>query len=100
MFGAFPGAATFNPWGTAAAANQLQHYQPKEARMQFPPTDPDDPGTLPDDTQPGPVPPFGPNPVPPNPENDPIPEPDDPGENPDLPPAREPFPDDGEVPDV
>jgi len=62
--------------------------------MQFPPSDPAEPTTLPDETHPGPVPPFGPNPVPPDPKNDSEPERDDPGEGPDLPPGREPFPSD------
>ena len=49
--------------------------------------------TLPDDTQPGPVPPIGPDKAKPDYEDSPLPE-DDPGEAPAFPPEQAPFPDD------
>lgn len=48
--------------------------------------------TLPDETNPGPVPPMGPGETEPDPEDSPLPG-DDPGENPDFPPGQAPFPD-------
>lgn len=55
------------------------------------PPQPDIP-TLPDDTQPGPVPPLGPSPAQPDMEDFPL-EPDSPGQSPDFPPNQKPFPD-------
>lgn len=63
--------------------------------MQIPPAN--DIPPLPDDTNPGSVPPFGPGETEPDLEDFPL-EPDDPGQSPDLPPARDPFPDDIEPP--
>ncbi|HEY8578019.1 MAG TPA: hypothetical protein VIL88_16955 [Devosia sp.] len=57
--------------------------------MQMPPTIP----TLPDDTEPGPVPPIGPGHAEPDNEDVPLPGGDDPGEAPSFPPEQTPFPD-------
>jgi len=46
-----------------------------------------------DDTDHGPVPNFQPNPVEPDPGRKPMLNPDTPGDNPVVPPARRPFPD-------
>lgn len=64
--------------------------------MQMPPLEPEIP-TLPDETNPGPVPPMGPQPIAPDPDNSPLPD-DEPGHAPTLPPVRDPFPDDGRTP--
>lgn len=48
--------------------------------------------TLPDDTNPGPVPPMGPGEAQPDNEDFPL-DPDNPGQAPDLPPGQDPFPD-------
>ena len=49
--------------------------------------------TLPDDTNPGPVPPMGPGQIEPDYEDSPLPG-DNPGEAPAFPPSRRPVPDD------
>ena len=59
--------------------------------MQMPPSEPIP--TLPDDTEPGPVPPVGPSEAEPDWEDSPMPA-DEPGENPTFPPGQSPFPDD------
>jgi hypothetical protein len=53
--------------------------------------------TLPDDTQPGKVPPMGPGQSRPDDEDFPL-EPDSPGQAPDFPPGQRPFPDNVEPP--
>jgi hypothetical protein len=58
--------------------------------MQMPPTETIP--TLPDDTNPGPVPPMGPSPTQPDNEDSPLPG-DDPGDDPAVPPGQSPFPD-------
>lgn len=55
--------------------------------------------TMPDDTNPGPVPPMGPGTIVPDDDDDlPFPGGEDPGDNPNLPPGRDPFPDDLDIP--
>ena len=63
--------------------------------MQMPPVE--TVPTLPDETNPGPVPPMGPSPAEPDLEDSPLPV-DEPGESPTLPPGRGPFPDTVEPP--
>jgi hypothetical protein len=58
--------------------------------MQIPPAEPIP--TLPDETNPGPVPPIGPGEADPDWDDDPLPG-DDPGEAPAFPPEPAPFPD-------
>jgi hypothetical protein len=62
---------------------------------QIPPAEPIP--TLPDETNPGPVPPMGPGEAEPDLEDFPL-DPDDPGQSPDLPPGQSPFPDTVEPP--
>ena len=59
--------------------------------MQMPPSETIP--TLPDDTEPGPVPPVGPSEAEPDWEDSPMPA-DEPGENPTFPPGQSPCPDD------
>ena len=55
--------------------------------------------TLPDETNPGPVPPIGPGKTEPDWEDSPLPA-DEPGENPDFPPGQSPFPDTPPAPPI
>ena len=70
----------------------------EEPIMQIPPAEPEVPN-LPDETNPGPVPPMSPEPHEPEPDPNPLTDPVEPGAPPPLPPARDPFPDPGETPD-
>jgi hypothetical protein len=78
--------------GTGTALGSLHGNTQLEASMVNPRPD-TEPTTLPDETNPGPVPPMNPNPVPPEPGREPIPDPQRPGDNPAMPPPRNPFPD-------
>lgn len=60
--------------------------------MQIPPAENIPP--MPDENNPGPIPPMGPDLTEPDEDDDFPPPEDDPGDAPDLPPRRDPFPDD------
>lgn len=71
--------------GNFIVARRLGSIKTRSPLMHIPPVEPANIPTLPDETDPGPVPPFPPGPLPrPDPQPDPFPDPQRPG--------REPFP--------